>query len=133
MPNQKNTAQLPFQPWEDFPLFFTVEYPVQNFPEEVRFWSDIFGVEFLSLDDSYAIVRNQDGSTFSFKQKDNPSPITDIRIQWFTDQLDSVLQVLDERSAVYEIIRNSEIQRFARMQSPGGMTVEIWSGAEKEE
>jgi hypothetical protein len=65
---------LPFHAWKDFPLYFTVEYPVKNFPAEVGFWTQVFGAEFLSLSEDYAIVQNEDGSTFSFKQRDANAP-----------------------------------------------------------
>lgn len=121
---------LPFHAWKDFPLYFTVKYPVKNFPAEVGFWTQVFGAEFLSLSEDYAIVQNEDGSTFSFKQRDANAP-EEIRIQWFTDELDSVLQSLSERNAAYEIQRNSDIQRFAGLVTPNGVKVEIWSGAEE--
>lgn len=113
---------LPLHAWKDFPLYFTVEYPVKNFPAEVGFWTQVFGAEFLSLSEDYAIVQNEDGSTFSFKQRDANAP-EEIRIQWFTDELDSVLQSLSERNAAYEIRRNSDIQRFAGLVTPNGVVV----------
>lgn len=123
-------SPLPYQPWENFPLFFTVEYPVSDFAAEVGFWTRVFGADFLSLSDDYAIVENMDGSTFSFKQQVGIAAAPVIRLQWFTDGFASLLQVLDERNVSYEILQNSAIQRFARLHTPGGITVEIWSGDE---
>ena len=126
-----NQTSLPLHAWNDFPLFFTVEYPVKDFTAEVGFWTQVFGADFLSLSDDYAIVQNRNGSTFSFKKREASAP--DICIQWFTRELDTVLHTLEEREADFKIKRNSDIQRYAELVTPNGIIVEIWSGAEEEQ
>lgn len=88
------------------------------------------GLDFLSLDPSYAIVQNMDGSTFSFHRRVDTAP-PDIRIQWFTNELDKVALALDERGAHYQIHDHSDIQLIISLTSPNGIRVEIWSGDEK--
>lgn len=114
--------------WTDFPLAFTVEYPVVDFASKVGFFH-LLGFSFLSVDKSYAIVRNQNGSTFSFQQSDEPQSVS-IKLQWFTSALDLIIHSLEEREITFTVVQHSSVQRIVRLKSPNGIPVEFWSGDE---
>lgn len=124
------TQPLPMKDWDDFPLRFTTEYLVKDFLAEVEFYQSIMGFNFLSLDEEYAIVLNPDGSTFSFQACSVQQDVSSFKLQWFTQELDEVIEALKERRVAFEIIQHSSIQRFIRFFSPGQVCLEIWSGAE---
>ena len=126
-----DTMPLRMTPWDDFPLRLTVEYPAEHFEAEVGFWTHVFGAPFLSLNEEHAIVQTGDGSTFSFIRRP-VSNAPDIRIQWFTHELDRITEALDARGVTYDVVRSSDIQRLLRMKTPNGIVVEIWSGAEED-
>lgn len=126
-------SPLPFKLWTDFPLYFTIEFEVMKFEEEVGFWAAVFGVKFLSLNSDYAILTDEKRTfTFSIKRNAAEPAWSGVKIQWFTDDLDQVLSVLSERGVGYQIHDNSEHQRFARFSSPNGLVAEVWSGWEGE-
>lgn len=127
--NQSSESTIPLEAWDDFPLFFTTEYLVRDVEAEVGFYAYALGLDFLSLAEDYVIVKNPDSSTFSFKYSAEASPPA-IKLQWFTKELDRVIEVTKQRRIEYDMIHVSEIQRLIRMYSPGGMTLEIWSGDE---
>ena len=129
---QHSTPSLPLQPWTDFALRFTVEYPAHHFEEEAGFWAAVMGQQFLSLNEDYAICTDAAGTyTFSFRKSDTRHDLQHLRIQWFTDGLDRVLEELTARGQAYDLIRHSDNQRYARFHSPSGMPVEVWSGWEQ--
>ena len=122
---------VPLKPWQDFPLRFTVEYPVTDFPLEVGFWAEKLGLHFLSLDSEYAICTDTTNSfTFSFQSSEKTYDLAAIKIQWFTDDLNEAISFLNERGVSYQLHTKSAVQRFVRFHSPAGITVEIWSGDE---
>lgn len=128
---EHDMAMIPIKEWEDFPLRFTVEYPVKEFEEEAGFWAEAFGVRFLSLNEEYAICTDDKQSyTFSFRRSDKVTDLSLIRIQWFTDNLNDVISVLNDRNIPNKVYYNSPNQRYLRTESPAGITVEVWSGLE---
>ncbi len=128
------STPLPITVWRDFDLRFTVEYPAVHYAAEVGFWASIMGLQFLSLDSTYAICTDQAHSfTFSFKPADHANDLGLLRIQWFTDGLERVAASLSDRKATFEIVPHSDHQRFIRLHSPSGMPVEVWSGWEEAE
>lgn len=129
--NQPSETTIPLEAWDDFPLFFTTEYLVSDIAAEVGFYAHALGLDFLSLAEDYVIVKNPDGSTFSFKYSEEALPAA-IKLQWFTKALDRVIEVIKERRIEFDMIHVSDIQRLIRLHSPGGMTLEIWSGDESQ-
>ena len=126
-----DNPMMPFTPWPDFPLRFTAEYPVMDFPLEVGFWAEKMGLQFLVLDAVYAVCTDKQNSfTFSFQASREACDLSGIKIQWFTDKLDEAIAHLNAKQIRFEIHQHSPIQRFARLRSPAGVTVEIWSGDE---
>ena len=124
---------LPLTPWKDFDLVFAFEYPAHRFEEELGFWASVMGMSFLSVDETYAICTDAKHSyTFAFKRALEAADLSRLRVQWFTDGLDAVLASLDGRGARYQLVRHSVRQRYAVLESPSGMPVEIWSGDEGE-
>lgn len=129
--SEHDIPPIPLTLWEDFPLRFTVEYPVKDFPLEVGFWAEGFGVRFMSLSDDYAICTDANHTyTFSFQSRPEAYDLSGLRIQWFTDSLDDAIAAFEARGIPHHIYYQSSIQRYVRIMSPAGVTVEFWSGME---
>lgn len=121
---------IPLVLWDDFSLFFTIEYGVNDFEAEVGFYRHVFGFDFLSVSQEYAIVKHPDNNwTFSFKKVEETHPAS-IKLQLFTKDLNSVETYIKESSADYTIINHSDHQRIIRVMSPNNYIVEVWSGWE---
>lgn len=125
---------LPLIPWRDFDLRFAFEYPAHRYEAELGFWAKAMGLRFLSIDKDYAICTNDSHAyTFALRRAELPFDLSPMRIQWFTDGLDGVLESLNKRGTDHHLIRHSAVQRYAKLLSPSGMPVEIWSGNEGEQ
>lgn len=128
---EHETPMIPLKVWEDFPLRFTVEYPVKDFEAEVGFWAEAFGLRFMSLNDEYAICTDEAYSfTFSFQAAFEAVDLSHIKLQWFTDQLDDAIAALEQREVPHHVYFRSSSQRYIRTKSPAGVIVEVWSGME---
>lgn len=128
---EHDTPMIPLTPWRDFPLRFTVEYPVKDFALEVGFWSGMLGLRFLVLDGQYAVCTDAANSfTFSFQATETAHDLSHIKIQWFTEALDDAVAYLTEKQVDFAMVQHSDRQRFVRFRSPAGVTVEVWSGDE---
>ncbi len=125
---------IPLKKWEDFPLYFTVEYSVRDFFKELGFWRYVFGMEFLSVSDDYAILKHPENTwTFSIKKDTSRESVdlSNIKVQMFTDRLDQAEKFLQSSKVHYTIKEQSKNQRYIELQSPNNCFIQVWSGWEE--
>lgn len=129
----KSEEFIKLKKWEDFPLFFTIEYKVNNYFEEVGFWRKVFGLEFLSISKDYAILKHPENSwTFSIKKWESSmiDSSNDFKIQFYTDDLDESIKHIEHSGVEFSIVRISDNQRYLEIDTPNNKKVEVWSGWE---
>lgn len=120
---------LPFTWWTDVDWKQTFQYPVTDLFAEVGFFLDVFGFSMAAFSDDYALFTTpREEFAFSAMKQNDHMDLSAFRLQFFTDNLDGILQELENRNAQPRIFEGAPKQRVLALTSPAGLPIEVWSG-----
>lgn len=122
---------LPFSWWKEVDWKQTFQYPVVDFFTEVGFYLDTLGFKTAALSEDYALFTTpKEEFAFSFMKTDVGVDLSPFRLQFFTDDLDAILEEIKARGVQTRIFEGSPVQRVIGFTAPSGLPIEVWSGDE---
>lgn len=122
---------LPFSWWKDVGWKQTFEYPVTEFETEAGFYLDVFGFTPAAFSEDYCLLTTPNEEfAFSFRKSATQPDLAPFRLQFFTDELDTVLAAVHKRGIETRVFEGSPGQRVIGITAPSGLPIEIWSGFE---